>query len=93
LVQSVKEFKQDCEFLTAKFAKIDKRCNSQRTLHNNIATGNNRNHGAKWLPCCRPGVPCSSRAMAFIEPNSTDKGKKLIVACAEVKYCLRSTKV
>ena len=91
--QSAIDFKKDCEFLTAKFAKIDKRCNSLSNLHNNISTGNNGNHGVTWLPCCRPGVPCFSRIMATITSNDSHKNKQLLVACAEVKYCLHSTEI
>jgi hypothetical protein len=89
-MSDVENFKQSCEILTAKFAKIDRRSHSL----NNILYANSMHKfiaGGVWLPCCRPGVPCTSRIMATIESNDSHKCKQLLVACAETKYCLHST--
>jgi hypothetical protein len=89
-MSDVENFKQSCEILSAKFAKIDKRSHSISNLayavsmHKFIA-------GGVWLPCCRLGAPCSSRIMATIESNDSHRGKYLLVACAEVKDCILST--
>lgn len=88
---SVADFKQSCIFLSDRFEKIDRRGHSIANLSKSWGHRNNRNDDV-WLPCCRLGIPCSSRIMAQIEPNSVDQSKRLIVACSEVKYCLHSTK-
>ena len=86
---NVKDFKQSCEVLSAKFIKIDKRSHSINNLRNAVAI-----HaflaGGVWLPCCRPGAPCSSRIMVTIESCAAHNGKELLVACSEVKHCLLS---
>ena len=78
------DFKQSCEVLSAKFSKIDRRSRS-------IANLRKKRFSGVWLPCCRLGVPCTSRIMAVITSNNDRKCKSLIIACSEVKYCLLST--
>lgn len=88
---TIEDFKKDCETLSAKFVKIDKRSHSIHNLRRTWKLGNNGNHGEGWLPCCRPGIPCTSRIITTLESNASHMRKELIVACTEVKYCLHST--
>lgn len=85
--ESVQKFKSNLTLMESKFAEADKHahrlanlCKAQEVFKGII--------GEKWLPCKHLGVPCSSRAVAFIEPNNSFSTKKLIVACSEAKYCL-----
>ena len=90
--QNVSDFKASCKSLSEKFVKIDKRSHSINNLYKSRGHKNNKALDG-WLPCCRLGVPCSSRIMGMIESNNEHRSKELLVACAEVKYCLLSTKV
>ena len=91
---SVPDFKQSCKTVLESFSKADKRAHSLANLKKGSASYSKLSLKKEtWLPCCYPGVPCDSRIVSSIEPNSTDKGKKLlIVACSEFKYCLHTSK-
>jgi hypothetical protein len=88
---SVDDFRRSINSVSAEFVKIDKYAHTIANLKNaNIIQ--KRDAGGVWLPCCRMGPPCSSRIMAVLERNDAHKGKELIVACSEIKYCLLSTR-
>jgi hypothetical protein len=90
-VNDVEDFKQSCETLTAKFAKIDKYSHTIANLFNANAA-KKASKGGVWLPCCRPGVPCPSRVMFAVTSLDTHNCKSLITRCSEVKYCLLSSR-
>ena len=90
---SVHDFKQSCKTVSESFSKADKRAHSLANLKNGSSSYSKLSLKKEtWLSCCYPGVPCDSRIISSIEPDSSDKGKKLIVACSEFKYCLHTSK-
>jgi hypothetical protein len=92
---SVADFKASCEVLSSKFSKIDRRSRSIDNLRQNWIKNKGNKYRCNfevWLPCCQLGVPCSSRIMVAFASIDGQKCKSLIVACAEVKYCLLSTR-
>ena len=87
MVQTVNEFKASINEVSARFVKVDKR----KRMLDNLRKARLTPHKLsteKWLACCEPGVPCTSRIMAVMEDHNADRFKKLVVACSEVKFCL-----
>ena len=85
---SVKDFKTSLSVCEAKFAQADKR---KHVLDNLLKARKVKCKYAfdQWRLCCEPGVPCTSRIMAYVESCTDGTSKEQIVACAEVRYCLR----
>jgi len=89
-MSSVEDFKKTCNSLSLEFAKIDKRKHLLENLKK-AHLGPRRTKSEAWLPCCRPGVPCSSRANIFEVGYTNNSCKTLITVCPESKYCIHST--
>jgi hypothetical protein len=93
---SVHDFKRSCKTVSDSFSKADKRAHSLANLKNGASSYSKQSLVKEtWLPCYYPGVPCDNRIISNIEPNSTDKGKKLIVVCSGLKcnLCLNRPKL
>ena len=84
MTQEVAEFKKEADALTAKFSLADRKAHSLANLH-----GKKEKNTGVWLPCRFPNVPCTSRIATSLESLCADSCKTVIVACCEVKYCLR----
>ena len=87
----VESFKQSCNIVSEHLLKITKRSHSINNLYKSKGHHNNKVEDV-WLPCCRLGIPCSSRIIAAAIGLDSQKCKSLIIACSELKYCLHSTK-
>ena len=88
----VQSFKDSCNIVSSHIAKITRRSRSIDNLHRSKKHIHHNNKCLDvWLPCCRLGVPCTSRIVALMEPNRSHRGKEMVVACSEIKYCLHST--
>lgn len=87
---TAEDFRLSANIVSAEFAKIDKR-NRSITALSNANAAKKKIAGGVWLPCCRMGIPCTSRIVACIERNDAHIGKELIIRCAETKLCLHST--